>query len=233
VPIFAVHISDGVLSAWGWGIAAGLAAIVVLLSLYRLDDEEIPRIALLTAAFFVASSIHVKAAGTSVHLLLNGLVGVVLGRRAPLAIVVGLLLQAVLIGHGGYTTLGVNALVLIVPAIVASVLFRIIAGNRSALSARRAFLAGSISGAVAVVLSAAATSAVLIVAGTEDWRFIATIVFVAHLPLALIEGGIVGSATALMARAKPELLRRSLETPQPIASSSATAAEQECKQDNR
>ena len=81
--LLAVHISDGVLSDW-W-IAGGLALMVVLMipALVRVRDEEIPRIALLTAAFFVASLIHVRLGPTSVHLLLNGLVGVILGWRGP------------------------------------------------------------------------------------------------------------------------------------------------------
>jgi ABC-type Co2+ transport system permease subunit len=48
---------------------------------------------------------------------------VVLGRRAALAIPVGLLLQAVLIGHGGFTTLGVNSCLMVLPALLAGLLF--------------------------------------------------------------------------------------------------------------
>lgn len=232
MPIFAVHISDGVLSPWGWGIGAALAAILYLPSLYRFNEDEVPRIALLTAAFFVASSIHVKVAGTSVHLLLNGLIGVVLGRRALIAIVVGLVLQAALLSHGGFTTLGVNAVILTVPALIASGVFRLIAGSRLPISSQRAFWGGTIAGTIAVLLTATATSLVLIVAGTEDWRVIATFVFVAHLPLALIEGGIVGSAAAFMARVKPELLRRSVDTPQHIGSTTA-ATKKEGEQNDR
>src|SRR5207302_5573020 len=83
-----------------------------------------PRIALLTAAFFVASSMHIPVPPASVHLLLNGLVGVILGWRAPLAIAVGLLLQALLLGHGGFLAVGVNTCVVTVPALVAWALFR-------------------------------------------------------------------------------------------------------------
>src|SRR5205809_294545 len=108
----AVHISDGVLPpAWQAGGFA-LAVPLVAIGLWRLADEEIPRLALFTAAFFVASIIHLRVGPTSVHLLLNGLVGVVLGWRAGLAIGVGLLLQATLIGHGGFTALGVNTCVM-------------------------------------------------------------------------------------------------------------------------
>src|SRR5205823_13141938 len=120
---WAVHISDGVLTLPWLAGGFALAAVLALLAAYRVRDEEIPRIALLTAAFFVASLIHVRLGPTSVHLLLNGLVGVVLGRRAGLAILVGLTLQAVLLGHGGFTTIGVNACVLTYPALLAGPLF--------------------------------------------------------------------------------------------------------------
>src|SRR5690348_15496624 len=88
-----VHISDGILS-FPW-LAGGfvVAGLLALLAAYRVRDEEIPRIALLSAAFFIGSLIHVRLGPTSVHLLLNGLVGVILGRRAPLAILIGLGLQ--------------------------------------------------------------------------------------------------------------------------------------------
>lgn len=123
-PLLAVHISDGILSApWQAAGFAG-AAVLIVLGMWRIRDEEIPRIALLTAAFFVASSIHVPVGNvTSVHLLLNGLVGVVLGRRAGLAVAVGLLLQVALLQHGGWLTLGVNTCIMGLPALLAWQLF--------------------------------------------------------------------------------------------------------------
>src|SRR5438132_11685586 len=121
--LWAVHISDGVLA--GPWLAGGfvVAALLAVLGAWRIRDEEIPQVALLTAAFFVASLIHVRVGPTSVHLLLNGLVGVVLGWRAGLAIPVGLFLQAALLGHGGMTTIGVNSCVMVLPALLASYLF--------------------------------------------------------------------------------------------------------------
>src|SRR5258708_7933272 len=110
IPLpWAVHIAGGVLS-WPT-LAAGfvLVGLLAVVAAWRIREDEIPRVALLTAAFFVASSIHVKLGPTSVHLLLNGLVGAILGRRAPLAILVGVTLQALLIPHGDISTIGVNA----------------------------------------------------------------------------------------------------------------------------
>src|SRR5947209_2679562 len=122
LPI-AVHVPDGLLTtSWLFGGFA-LAGLLALTAASRIRDEEIPRIALLSAAFFVASLMHFPVGPTSVHLLLNGLVGVVLGRRAPLAILVGLCLQAVLLGHGGISSLGVNACVMTLPALLAGGLF--------------------------------------------------------------------------------------------------------------
>ncbi|MBX9582399.1 MAG: energy-coupling factor ABC transporter permease, partial [Gemmataceae bacterium] len=124
-PVFAVHIANGVLSNPWW--VGGYAGMVLLLlpAVWRLREDEIPRIGVLSAAFFVASSAHVPLpVPVSVHLILNGLVGVVLGRRAMLAVVVGLVLQALLIGHGGLDSLGVNACVVGLPAAAAGWLYR-------------------------------------------------------------------------------------------------------------
>jgi cobalt/nickel transport system permease protein len=126
VLLWAVHISDGVLQPpWLVGGFVGMAVLMAL-GAWRIRDEEIPKVAVLTAAFFVASLIHVPIpAGpiSSVHLLLTGLLGVVLGVRAALAIPVGLFLQAALMGHGGLTALGVNSCVMAIPALLSWQLF--------------------------------------------------------------------------------------------------------------
>src|SRR5262245_57001512 len=127
MPLFAVHISDGVLTGPTLAVGFALAAVLLTIAAGRVREEEIPRIALLTAAFFVASSIHVKLGPTTVHLLLTGLVGVVLGWRAPLAIGVGVALQALLIPHGGISTIGVNACIQMLPALLAGGLFALLA----------------------------------------------------------------------------------------------------------
>lgn len=123
IALFAVHISDGVLTpVW---LAGGFFVAILLLipSVLRVRDEEIPRIGMLSAAAFVGSQIHIPFGVSSVHLLLNGLIGVLLGRRAVLAIAIGLVLQAMLFGHGGKLSLGVNICILGIPAMLAGVVF--------------------------------------------------------------------------------------------------------------
>src|SRR5215469_4887250 len=137
---WAVHIFDGVLkNPW---LAGGfiLAGLLALLASYRVSEEEIPRIALLSAAFFVASLMHLPLGPTSVHLLLNGLVGVVLGRRAPLAILIGVTLQAMVLNHGGFSTIGVNACVQMIPALLAAGMFAMLCHLPGTKARRGAFL---------------------------------------------------------------------------------------------
>jgi cobalt/nickel transport system permease protein len=243
MPLLAVHISDGVL-AWPWLVGGFvLAALLLAWGARRIADEEIPRIGLLTAAFFVASLIHVRLGPTSVHLLLNGLVGVVLGSRAVLAVAVGLFLQALLLAHGGYTTLGVNCCVMAVPALIARPLYGYALGTSragsvgwrepalavgyvlhpivaaglggmyavAAVSGRRsgvdaAFRAGFFTGLVTVLLTALLNALVLVFAGVEDWRIVAALVLAAHVPIAAIEGLVVGCTTSFLARVRPELV---------------------------
>src|SRR5947209_1769312 len=123
-PLLAIHIDPGFLTLpWcvGGYVVAGLLAAV---GAWRIRDEEIPRVAVLAAAFFVASLLHVPVPwGPRTHLLLNGLLGVVLGRRALLAVPVGLFLQAALFQHGGLDALGVNSCVMGLPALLAWGLF--------------------------------------------------------------------------------------------------------------
>jgi cobalt/nickel transport system permease protein len=203
---FAVHISDGVLT-FPWLVGGFVvAAVLILYGSFRIRDEEIPRIALLAAAFFVASLIHVRLGPTSVHLLLNGLVGVILGRRAALAIPLGLGLQAVLIGHGGYTTLGVNSCVLTLPALLAGWLSAALARLPWMRRPFCQFLLGLFVGVTGVLVTLLLNAAVLLWGGAEDWHALVALVFLAHLPIVMIEGIVLGFTVSFLVRVKPEML---------------------------
>ena len=100
------HIPDGVLTApvliAGTLASAGLVAV----ALRRLDYDRLPQAAVLAAGFFVSSLIQVPFGVTSVHLLLNGLMGLLLGWTAVPALLVALTLQTVFFGYGGALVLG-------------------------------------------------------------------------------------------------------------------------------
>ncbi|MCA1941181.1 MAG: energy-coupling factor ABC transporter permease, partial [Caenispirillum bisanense] len=119
-----VHMVEGIASL---PVVAGctvLAAAGVGYGLTRLTPEDMPRTAVLAAAFFVASLLHVPIGPSSAHLLANGLMGLLLGWACLPAMAVALLLQAVFFGFGGVTTLGLNLVMIGAPALAAHVLFR-------------------------------------------------------------------------------------------------------------
>ncbi|HJZ58281.1 MAG TPA: CbiM family transporter [Gemmataceae bacterium] len=201
LSLLAVHLSDGAIATSWWAAGFGGAAILLLPAWWRLTEDEIPRIGVLTAAFFVASSIHFKLGVTSVHLILNGLVGVVLGRRAPLAITVGLVLQYLLVAHGGYTTLGLNACIIGLPAIIAGWLFPIL--RRAGVPA---FAAGCVLGVFAAGGAVGLNFLVLLLGGKDDFETLAKLVLLAHIPVVIVEGLMLGVIVQYLEKVKPELL---------------------------
>ncbi len=123
--LWAVHLADGVLSPLWLLLGFAVSAVLFALAARNLPEEQIPRIGVSAAAMFVASSlVHIPIPPTSVHLLLNGLAGVLLGIRCVLAIAVVLLLQVLLLGHGGFTTWGINVSIQAIPALLGGWLFR-------------------------------------------------------------------------------------------------------------
>jgi cobalt/nickel transport system permease protein len=119
-----MHIPDGILPPSVCITSYAITSGITWVSLSKIKKEsnpqqQIPKASLLTAAFFVASLIHIPLPPFSIHLVLNGLMGVILGFYAFPAILVGLFFQAVFFQHGGLSTLGVNAIIMGIPALFA------------------------------------------------------------------------------------------------------------------
>ncbi len=212
-----MHIPDGILPAQvcaaGYAVT-GLATWYSLRQINRKPDPtaEIPKASLLTAAFFVASSIYIPIPPASVHLILNGLLGVVLGYFAFPAILIGLLFQALVIGHGGLTTLGVNAAMMGIPALLAYHIFQLRLSVGKALPDRVAtavfaFLGGSLGLGIAslIFLTLVITNIPAdFDAGAERGAILT--LSVGHIPLMLLEGVFTALLVLFLQRAKPELL---------------------------
>ncbi len=200
-----MHISEGVLSApvilGGWALAASGVA----LGLRKLDYEHIMGVAIISAAFFVASLIHVPIGPASVHLVLNGLMGAILGPAAFPAILVALLLQAMLFQYGGLAILGVNTFNMAMPAVLCFFLFRPWLRRGGAWRSSGAFLCGFL----AVLLSGMLTAGSLALSG-EAFRVTAQVILAAHLPVMVIEGILTLLAVGFLAKARPEMLDQSL-----------------------
>lgn len=197
-----MHISDGVLplsvTIGGYAASAALAAW----SAHRTHSEEMPKLAVVTAAFFVASLIHVPFGPTSVHLIIPGLTGALLGPSAFLSVGLGLLLQSLLFQFGGLTALGANTLMMGLPALACGWIFQKFKGR----TIMRQAVTGGVAGAVGTGL-AAVILAVLLASGGEDFFGVAKIALLAHVPVFIIEGLVSAFTIGFLARVKPELLQ--------------------------
>jgi cobalt/nickel transport system permease protein len=197
-----MHIADGVLSAPVWMGSFAITAGITGISLRRMTAEDMPRVALMTSAFFIASLIHIPIGPTSVHLILNGLVGIILGPLAFVAILVGLILQAVLFKHGGITTIGANTVMMGLPAFVAYYFFRL---HRLFKSPASAGVFGALSGAAGVFFGAVILALLLLTTGSE-FMVVAKLAVWAHLPVMVIEALIAAFVVTFLKKVKPEML---------------------------
>jgi len=196
-----MHISEGVLSAPVLLAGAVLSLIGLTLGLRKIKNEDIPKVAVLSSAFFVASLIHIPIGPASAHLVLNGLVGMLLGWSAFPAIFVGLVLQALLFQFGGLTTLGVNTFAMSMPAVISYYIFR----KMLKKSKNIAFIGGALGGTSAVLLGTLFISMALI--ETEKSFFaVALTLFTMHLPIAFTEGIVTGFVVLYLKKLKPEAL---------------------------
>ena len=163
----------------------------------------------MSAAFFVASLVHVPVGPSNVHLILNGLLGMVLGWSAVPAIFVGLLLQAVFFGYGGITVLGANTVIMGLPAVVCFYLFAPLARRQG----RLAWAFGALAGAFAIVLTCVGVAAALALSGRE-YVLVAKLVLIAHLPVMMVEAFVTGTIVVFLQRVKPEVLALPMRLPQ-------------------
>jgi cobalt/nickel transport system permease protein len=207
-----MHIPDGVLSTPVLVTTGVLAAGGIANGLRKVDYERIPRVAVLAAVFFVASLLHVPIGPASSHLLLNGLMGFLIGWAAFPALLVALLLQAVFFGFGGVTSLGANIINMAAPAVVVYYLFASRIDHSS--SQRNVFGLAFAAGAFAILLTCFFGAFTLLASGKEFVGAITAIV-IAHIPVMIIEGFVTGSVMVFLHKVRPELLRAPLLYPQP------------------
>ena len=197
-----MHISEGVLSAPVLIAGAVLSLGGVAVGLKKMSYDKIPQVAVLSSAFFVASLIHVPIGPSSVHLVLNGLVGVLLGWMAFPSIFVALALQALLFQFGGFTSLGVNTFTMAAPAVIVYYLFNFPIRKANHIIS---MITGFLAGAIGVGLGALFVATALVTTG-ESFMNIAKIMVLAHLPVMLIEGIITAFCVVFLRKVKPEIL---------------------------
>jgi cobalt/nickel transport system permease protein len=190
-----MHIADGIIPT-AWCVATqGVSWAAVSWLGKRIHAEEVVRLGMLASASFVVSLIHFPLGGTSVHLGLYGLIGILAGRRAFPVIFAALLFQTILFQHGGLLSLGLNALNMGAGALLAAGLWRSGIGPQSA----RAFCCG---------FAAVLTPALLIALEFSLAGYGKGFFFMAGLYIgaAVLEGVLTVMIVAFLRGARPALL---------------------------
>ena len=203
-----MHISEGVLSGPVLLTGGALAAAGTAIGLKQLDYDRIARAGLLAAAFFVASLIQVRIGPSSVHLILNGIIGLLLGWGAFPTIVVALVLQGVFFQYGGLTSL-----IMAVPAVVCYYLCGPLIRRRPAIALPAAFACG----AVSIILGAVVAGAALMFT-EENFLEIVQLFIIAHIPVMVIEGVITVFCVSFLLKVQPDLLPGGVPPPSPAPS---------------
>ncbi len=202
-----MHISDGVLSAPVWAGSYAVAFGIIAVSLKKIQINSMPKVAVMTSTFFVASLIHVPLGPTSVHLVLNGLVGIILGPAAFISIFVGLMLQAFLFQHGGITTIGINAIIMGTPALLAYAVFSL--RNRFHFKTKE-FVFGALAGGLGVFFGTIILALALITTGSEFVE-VARYAVLVYIPVIAIETIITGFIVSFLMKVNPEILEGGLQ----------------------
>lgn len=201
-----MHLSDGVLSMPAVVATSAVAGGMIVKAVKDVEEEEIPKISLMTATFFTFALISFPVGPSSVHPLLGGLIGIILGTKSTIAIFIGLLLQAIIFQHGGLTTLGMNTIMVAVPAIVSHKVFSKCVKNKKSL-----IFSSALAGGLSVILTVVILVGVLFFSSDtygEGFFSVINILILGHLPLAIGEAVLTAVVINFVYKVRPNVLDR-------------------------
>lgn len=196
-----MHVSEGVLSAQMLAAGGVIAIAGTAVGLKKMNYERVAEVGILSSAFFVASLINVRIGVSSAHLILNGILGLMLGWAAFPAILVALILQAVFFQFGGLTVLGVNTVIMALPAVISYYLF----SRMLFKTPRIAATAAALSGFLSVLFSGLLLGASLIFTEESFFEMVCLIVG-ANFPVMVIEGIVTAFSVMFIRKVRPEML---------------------------
>ena len=204
-----MHIPDAFIPIWQGAIYWIIALIFVTLALRwarnEMSEEKIPLIAVLAAGIFALQSFNLPVSmGTSGHLVGGALAAIILGSpfAAVFILTLVLIVQAVLFGDGGITTLGANIINMgVIGGFVGFYTFRgLMAASRNVNIA--AFLAAWL----ACLIPALACAVEMYVAGTFPLTEGLVAMGLYHALIGIIEGFVTVVAIHLIVTARPDIV---------------------------
>lgn len=159
-----LHMPDGVLPLWlwlgGWIVALTLVALTGRASSTAEARRKVPLLAVVSALMLVAMSSEIVP--IAYHINLTVVAGAILGPiLAPVAALIVVVMLAVL-GHGGVTVIGLNALMITAEMVLGWALFRTLV---RALGRPRAGLAGGLATVLTLTLTTTLLVGIVALAG--------------------------------------------------------------------
>lgn len=204
-----LHIPDGVLPVLVWAPGLALALLLLFLSA-RLgrgaSRQNVAYQAALGALVLAVMAVEVPLGPLEYHLTLVGPVGVLLGPAATFQVLFVANAILALVGHGGFTVVGLNALVLGAGGAVARPLYSLLARRLGAPAAMAGATAAvqALSGGLWLALMALGMEA-----GAGDTRrlgLFAGVSFPLWLAGILVESAVAFGIARFLVRVRPDLL---------------------------
>ena len=196
-----MHISDGIISVEVAITTGVVATLFCAYALKKLSNEKIALVAALSALFFVTSFIHIPFGPTQIHLMLLGFIGIFLGNLAFLSISIALILQALLLGFGGLTSLGANIVIMAMPAYMVYLIFKL--NIMKKINEKiRFFLVGFIG-----VFISSIFLFIILVLSKEEYLAVGYSVIVVNIPTMILEGIITLFLLLYIKKVMPNLLK--------------------------
>ena len=196
-----MHLSEGVLHSSTLLIGTVGAVIGLAIGLKKMTGDKLALTALFSAAFFVASTIHIPVGIGSVHLILNGIAGLFLGWRVFPAFLIALTLQALMFSFGGLAVLGVNLCIMALPAVV--VRLCVFPWLKANFCRQRLIVSGILSGVIGVGGAALLASCVLAFDGSNQYHDLISLLLVSHLPVFVVDSLISVGVLLTLAKMLP------------------------------
>lgn len=198
-----MHISDGVLTLEVAIVSSIVAFGFFVYSFKNLSNEKIALASAFSALFFVTSFIHIPFGPTQIHLMLIGFIGMFLGSVAIFSISLALILQALLLGFGGLSSIGANILVMGVSSYLVFLLFKLEIFKR--LNEKIKFFLIGFSG----VFISSFILFFLLIFSKEEYKKVAYSILIVNIPTMILEGLVTLFLFLYIKKTMPNLLKES------------------------
>ncbi|MFY4786754.1 cobalt transporter CbiM [Aliarcobacter butzleri] len=196
-----MHISDGIISIEVATVNAVATLAFCVYSFKNLTNEKIALVASMSALFFVTSFIHIPFGVTQIHLMLIGFIGIFLGSVAFISIAIALILQALLLGFGGLSSLGANILVMALPAYLVYLIFKLEILKK--LNEKVKFF---LVGFLGVFISSLLLFTVLVFS-KDEYLAVAYSIIAVNIPTMILEGIVTMFLLLYIKKSMPKLLK--------------------------